>query len=212
MEWRVSANPVPYADAVEAMERRVRDIRNGTARELVWLLQHPALYTAGTSAEDSELLDAGALPVHVTGRGGRYTYHGPGQRVAYVMVDLKRRKPDIHAYVNKLEDWLIRTLMQFGVEAEGRPDRIGIWVQSPGGGEDKIAAIGVRVRRWVSYHGISLNVAPDLDHYAGIIPCGIQGHGVTSLAALGITADMDAVDAALRSSFELIFASETVAI
>ncbi len=212
MEWRVSGNPVPYADAIDAMERRVRDIRDGTARELVWLLQHPALYTAGTSAEDFELLDAAALPVHVTGRGGRYTYHGPGQRVAYVMVDLKRRKPDVHAYVGKLEDWLIRTLAHFGIEAEGRPDRIGIWVQSPGGAEDKIAAIGVRVRRWVSYHGISLNVAPNLDHYAGIIPCGIQGHGVTSLAALGITADMDAVDTALRSSFELIFASETVAI
>ncbi len=212
MEWRVSADPVPYEDAVEAMEHRVRDIRHGTARELVWLLQHPALYTAGTSARATELLDAGALPVHVTGRGGRYTYHGPGQRVAYVMVDLKRRKPDVHAYVGKLEDWLIRTLADVGVKAEGRPGRIGIWVQSPGGAEDKIAAIGVRVRRWVSYHGISLNVAPNLDHYGGIIPCGIQDHGVTSLAALGIAAGMDDVDAALRSSFELIFASRTVAV
>jgi lipoyl(octanoyl) transferase len=190
------------------MEGRIAAIRAGTAAELVWLLEHPALYTAGTSACDEELLDPALLPVHRTGRGGRWTYHGPGQRVAYVMLDLARRGADIHCYVHRLEEWLIRALARLGVVGERRQGRVGIWVAASGG-EAKIAAIGVRVRRWVTYHGIALNIDPDLSHYRGIIPCGIDpvssGHGVTSLAALGVPAARADVDGALRTGFAQVF-------
>ncbi len=199
--WQISEAPVAYPDAVSFMEERAGAIRAGSAPETVWLVEHPPLYTAGTSADASELLDAGAFPVYRTGRGGRYTYHGPGQRVAYVMLDLKARGGDLKAFVRGLETWLIATLADFGVTGETRDDRVGVWVRRPGG-EDKIAAIGIRVRRWVSFHGIAINVDPDLDHFRGIIPCGIQGHGVTSLRALGIDADLAAVDAALKANFE----------
>ena len=204
VEWRISAEAVDYENAVAHMERRVAAIRAGEARELAWLLEHPALYTAGTSAKPEDLLDAGRLPVHVTGRGGQYTYHGPGQRVAYVMLDLQSRGGDLRAYVARLEDWLIATLAHYGVRGERREGRVGVWVVD-GASEAKIAAIGVRVRRWVTYHGASLNVAPNLDHYQGIVSCGIQGYGVTSLADLGITATMDDVDKVLRETFEGVF-------
>ncbi len=203
--WRTSPGPVAYAEAVAAMEARVAAIRAGEARELVWLLEHPPLYTAGTSARAADLLDPHALPVFATGRGGQYTYHGPGQRIAYVMLDLKaRRRADVRAYVHGLEAWLIATLARFGVQGETRQDRVGVWL-AHAGAEAKIAAIGVRVRRWVTYHGVSLNVCPDLDHYRGIVACGVREHGVTSLAALGIDATMDDVDQALRDSFETVF-------
>jgi lipoyl(octanoyl) transferase len=207
LEWRHSERPVGYAQAVAAMEERVAAIRAGRAGELVWLLEHEALYTAGSSADPAELIDPDLLPVHRTGRGGRYTYHGPGQRVAYVMLDLASRGRDVRAFVQNLEGWLIATLAHFGVQGERRQGRVGIWVVGPGGGEEKIAAIGVRVRRWVSFHGASLNVAPDLGHYRGIVPCGIGEHGVTSLAALGIRAEMAEVDAVLRQTFAKSFAS-----
>jgi lipoyl(octanoyl) transferase len=207
IEWRISATPVDYGTAVADMEGRVAAIREGTAPELVWLLEHPPLYTAGTSARDEELLDPGRLPVHRTGRGGRYTFHGPGQRIAYVMLDLARRDRDVRCHVHRLEEWMIGTLARFGVRGERRTGRVGIWVMRPDGGEDKIAAIGVRVRRWVTYHGVALNIAPDLDHYRGIVPCGIADHGVTSLAALGIAATMAEVDDVLRATFPAIFAA-----
>ncbi len=205
VEWKLSAGLVPYERALAEMESRVAAIRQGLEPELVWLLEHPPLYTAGTSASDDELLDTHEFPVHKTGRGGRYTYHGPGQRVGYVMMDLKRRGPDVRAFVHHLEEWLIVTLAQFGVKGERRTDRIGIWIEQPDGTEEKIAALGLRIRRWVSFHGIALNVAPDLTHYNGIVPCGIADYGVTSLAALGVEASMEDVDRALRSSFEEIF-------
>jgi lipoyl(octanoyl) transferase len=189
------------------MEARVAAIRAGNAPELVWLLEHPPLYTAGTSARSADLVEPGLFPVHRSGRGGQYTYHGPGQRIAYVMLDLRRRGADIRCYVHTLEDWLIGTLALLGVAGERRQGRIGIWVVGADGGESKIAALGVRVRQWVSYHGIALNVAPDLTHYRGIVPCGISAHGVTSLAALGVPAEMDAVDAALRRAFARSFAT-----
>jgi lipoyl(octanoyl) transferase len=204
IEWRSSAAAVPYAEAIAEMESRVAAIRAGAAPELVWLLEHPPLYTAGTSARDEDLLDPGHLPIHRTGRGGRYTYHGPGQRIAYVMLDLARRGEDVHCYVHHLEEWGIQTLARFGVGGERREGRIGVWVKQ-GAGEAKIAAIGVRVRRWVSYHGMAINIDPDLDHYRGIIPCGIAEHGVTSLAALGVAATMGEVDAALRATFDQVF-------
>ena len=204
VEWRSSTTAVPYARAVEEMESRVAAIRAGTVPGLVWLLEHPPLYTAGTSARDEDLLDQHRLPVHRTGRGGRYTYHGPGQRIAYVMLDLARRGEDVHCYVHHLEEWAIRALAHFNVVGERREGRVGIWVKH-GAGEAKIAAIGVRVRRWVTYHGLALNIDPDLDHYRGIIPCGIAEHGVTSLADLGVTATMADVDAALRPTFVQIF-------
>ena len=207
IEWRIDTTPVDYEPAVDKMEARVAAIRTGTAPELVWLLEHPALYTAGTSARDEELLDPRRLPVHRTGRGGRYTYHGPGQRIAYVMLDLARRDRDVRCHVHRLEEWMIGTLARFGVRGERRDGRVGIWVVRPGGGEDKIAAIGVRVRRWVTYHGVALNVAPELDHYRGIVPCGIAEHGVTSLAALGISATMAEVDDVLGATFPAIFAA-----
>lgn len=190
------------------MEARAADIAQGGARELVWLLEHPALYTAGTSAKDADLVQPPMLPVHKTGRGGQFTYHGPGQRIAYVMVDLRQRGSDVKAYVCALERWIIATLARFDVSTAQRPDRVGVWVARPDkaqGGEDKIAAIGVRIRRWVTLHGISLNVEPDLTHYGGIVPCGIREHGVTSLADLGWPVAISDVDLALRAAFEIEF-------
>ena len=184
------------------MEARVLAIAADEASELVWLLEHPALYTAGTSARDADLLSPSRLPVYQTGRGGQYTYHGPGQRVAYVLLNLKRRSGDLHAYVKGLEHWLIAALADFGVKGETRSGRIGVWISRSGGREDKIAAIGVRVRRGVTYHGVSLNVAPELENFSGIVPCGIHDHGVTSLADLGVAAGMTEVDAALQQHFE----------
>jgi len=205
IEWRIAETPVDYEPAVGEMEARVAAIRAGTASELVWLLEHPALYTAGTSARDEDLLDPSRLPVHRTGRGGRHTYHGPGQRIAYVMLDLDRRDRDVRCHVHRLEEWMIRTLARFGVKGERRDGRVGIWVARHGGEEEKIAAIGVRVRRWVTYHGVALNVDPELDHYRGIVPCGIAEHGVTSLARLGVAATMAEVDDALRVTFAEVF-------
>jgi lipoyl(octanoyl) transferase len=205
IEWRISETPVDYLVAIEEMESRVAAIRAGTAAELVWLLEHPPLYTAGTSARDDELLEPGRLPVFRTGRGGRYTYHGPGQRIAYVMLDLQRRGQDVRCHVHRLEEWMILTLARFGVRGERRNARVGIWVARPDGCEEKIAAIGVRVRRWVTYHGVALNLDPDLDHYRGIVPCGIAEHGVTSLAKLGAAATKEEVDAVLQSTFTEVF-------
>jgi lipoyl(octanoyl) transferase len=182
----------------------VAAIRAGAAPELVWLLEHPPLYTAGTSARAEDLVEP-LFPVHRTGRGGQFTYHGPGQRVGYVMLDLRRRGLDLSSYVRRLEDWLIRTLAAFGVSGERRPGRVGIWIDEGGGRESKIGAIGVRVRHWVSYHGVSLNLDPDLGHYRGIIPCGIRAHGVTSLAALGLTATLPELDVALKQAFAEVF-------
>jgi lipoyl(octanoyl) transferase len=203
LEWKISDSPVGYPDAVALMEARAAAIHEGRAGELVWLLEHPPIYTAGTSSKDADLLEA-RFPVHQTGRGGQFTYHGPGQRVGYVMLDLKRRKPDVRAYVHDLEQWLIETLALFNVKGERREGRVGIWVQR-GAREDKIAALGVRIKRWVTFHGISLNVDPDLSHFGGIVPCGISGHGVTSLADLGILVSMADVDVALKQSFRKVF-------
>ena len=209
IEWRHSDRPVPYEDAVAEMESRIAAIRAGTAPELVWLLEHPPLYTAGTSARPADLLDPDRLPVFRSGRGGQYTYHGPGQRVAYVMLDLDRHGRDVRCHVWRLEEWMIRTLARFNLNGERRDGRIGVWVAGSGGREDKIAAVGVRVRHWVSYHGVALNVDPDLDHFRGIVPCGVDpavsGHGVTSLAQLGITATMAEIDIALRATFDDVF-------
>ena len=213
VEWAVSTGYVDYAAAVQAMEARVAAIAAGEAPELVWLLEHPPLYTAGVSSKDADLLDAGRFPVHRTGRGGQFTYHGPGQRVAYVMLDLNRRGRDVRAFVRGLEQWIIGALAAFNVEADVRDGRVGVWVErrfvgddgAPQSREDKIAAIGVKVRKWVSFHGVSLNVEPDLDHFAGIVPCGIQEHGVTSLVDLGVPATMDEADEALRVSFRRVF-------
>ena len=214
VEWRISDALVPYADAVAFMDARVAAIAAGAASELIWLLEHPALYTAGTSARATDLVRA-CFPVHNSGRGGQFTYHGPGQRVIYVMLDLNRRNPDLRAFVRGLEDWIIAALRTFAVKGEPRADRVGVWVSRPekargkGGeiAEDKIAAIGIRVRRWVSFHGISLNIAPDLAHYSGIVPCGISAahFGVTSLRDLGLKVGMSEVDLALASEFEPIF-------
>ncbi len=212
VEWQHSGGLTPYPEAVAAMAARVAAIRAGTAAELVWLVEHPPLYTAGTSAEAADLRAPARLPTFRSGRGGQWTYHGPGQRTAYVMLDLGRphgawlRPRDVRSFVAALEEWLIRTLARFGVRGERREGRVGIWVADRAGGtEAKIAAIGVRVTRWVSWHGIALNVAPDLDHYAGIVPCGISAHGVTSLAALGIAASLTAADAALRETWPEVF-------
>lgn len=207
--WAVSKDPVHYDRALAAMEARVQAIHDGTAGELVWLLEHPPLYTAGVSSRPSDLLDPGRFPVFEAGRGGQYTYHGPGQRVAYVMLDLRERDRDVRAFVQALEAWIIDALAVFNVKGEIRPDRVGVWVErkTPGAParEDKIAAIGVRLRRWVSFHGVSLNVEPDLSHFGGIVPCGIAAHGVTSLVDLGRPVTMDEADAALKSSFEAVF-------
>jgi lipoyl(octanoyl) transferase len=209
VDWAVSGEPVGYADAVAAMDARAAAIADGSAPELVWLLEHPPLYTAGTSAQPADLIEA-RFPVHATGRGGQLTYHGPGQRVAYAMLDLRRRSPDVRRYVATLEEWIIRTLAAFGIAGERRDGRIGVWVRRPekgDGREDKIAAIGIRLKRWVSLHGIALNVAPDLGHFAGIVPCGIADarYGVTSLADLGRRAPMAEVDRVLRREFESLF-------
>jgi lipoyl(octanoyl) transferase len=217
VEWTVSQDPVPYEAATEVMAERVAAIIAGSAPELAWLLEHPPLYTAGTSARPEDLVAPSRLPVYRTGRGGQYTYHGPGQRVAYVMLDVKRRFGDVRAYVAALEDWLIDALVMLDVEGERWPGRVGIWVRRPGlagpgadDARDKIAAIGVRLSRWVSSHGIALNVAPNLDAFAGIVPCGIHDAGVTSLAALGRPASMSEVDRALRAAFERRFSAATV--
>ena len=203
-EWIVHDGLLLYPDAVAFMEERADAIAAGQARERVWLVEHPPIYTAGTSAKLADLLEA-RFPVFKSGRGGQFTYHGPGQRVVYLMLDLKQRRPDVRGFVRDLEEWLIRALAELGVKGERRPDRIGIWVGRGGGREDKIAAIGIRIRRWVTFHGIALNVAPDLSHFSGIVPCGVRGHGVTSLVDLGIQASMEDADVALRKSFEQVF-------
>ena len=208
VEWVVAEGLVGYDDAVAEMEHRAGLIADGLAPERVWLLEHPPLYTAGTSAKDEDLIAPERFPVHRSGRGGQYTYHGPGQRVAYVMLDLKRREPDLRRFVAALETWLIGTLDAFNIRGERREDRVGVWVRRPeraDGAEDKIAAIGIRVRRWVSFHGISLNVEPELSHFDGIVPCGVSQHGVTSLVDLGLPLVMADVDVALRAQFERIF-------
>src|SRR5450631_1986989 len=209
LQWQVSDAPVPYLDAVAAMQARVADIAAQKAPELVWLLEHPPLYTSGTSGKPSDLLNP-RFPIFASGRGGQLTYHGPGQRVAYVMLDLKRRRPDVRAYVAGLEQWIIRTLSAFNVRGERREDRVGVWVNRPDKGpghEDKIAAIGVRLRRWVSFHGISINVEPELSNFDAIVPCGVVDprYGVTSLADLGHPVTMADVDVALRRAFENVF-------
>lgn len=213
VEWLISDAPIPYGEAVEAMDMRVADIAAGRAPELVWLLEHPPLYTSGTSGKAIDVLDP-RFPVFASGRGGQLTYHGPGQRVAYVMLDLRRRRPDVRAYVAGLEDWIIRTLSAFNVRGERREDRVGVWVARPDKGagfEDKIAAIGVRLRRWVSFHGIAINVEPDLSHFTGIVPCGVADprYGVTSLADLGHLVTIAEFDIALRQAFEAVFCTTT---
>lgn len=208
IEWLVAERPVAYPDAVATMEAHVASIISGQASERVWLVEHPPLYTAGTSAKPSDLLISDRFPVFTTGRGGQYTYHGPGQRVAYAMLDLNRRAQDLRLYVATLEEWIINTLAAFNVRGERRNDRIGIWVERPEHGiqrEDKIAAIGIRIRRWVTFHGVALNVDPNLEHFSGIVPCGVQNHGVTSLSDLGRTVSMPEVDAVLRREFEPLF-------
>ena len=214
VEWRISDGPVGYAERSRRWTSGRRRSAAGTAPELVWLLEHPPLYTAGTSAKPQDLVEA-RFPVHQTGRGGQFTYHGPGQRVAYAMLDLNRRKPDVRAYVAALEEWIIRTLADFNVRGERRDDRVGVWVRRPEKGqdvlgqpfEDKIAALGIRVRKWVTLHGISINVEPELSHFSGIVPCGVseQRYGVTSLADLGLPVSMAEVDMTLRSKFEEVF-------
>lgn len=214
VDWLISDAPVAYEDALAVMESRVAAIAEGTAPELVWLLEHPPLYTAGTSAKSQDLLTPDRFPVFAAGRGGQYTYHGPGQRVAYVMLDLKRRQPDVRAFVAALEAWVIGTLWQHHVRGERREDRVGVWVRRTDKGndrEDKIAAIGIRVRKWVTFHGISLNVDPDLEHFSGIVPCGVEAHGVTSLVDLGIPITLPEVDIVLRQQFEAVFGSTRLA-
>ncbi len=210
IEWTHTSGLTPYPAALAAMTARVAAIRAGAAPERVWLLEHPPLYTAGTSARAADLRDAARFPTYAAGRGGQWTYHGPGQRIAYVMLDLTRRHGtvparDIRAFVHGLEEWLIRALARLGIRGERRDGRIGIWVPDRAGGEAKIAALGVRVTRFVSWHGVALNVAPDLGHFTGIVPCGIADHGVTSLAALGIEADLATADAALAAEFAEVF-------
>jgi lipoyl(octanoyl) transferase len=213
--WRVEPGLTPYEQALEFMELRAAAIRDGSADELVWLVEHPPLYTAGTSARREDLVEPDRFPVFDAGRGGEYTYHGPGQRVAYVMLDLKRRREDVRAFVAALEDWIIAALASFNIRGERREDRVGVWVVRPdrppqpngAPAEDKIAAIGIRLRRWVSFHGIAVNVEPDLSHFSGIVPCGISGHGVTSLVDLGLPVTMSDFDVALMASFEKVFGS-----
>ena len=211
IEWLTSREPVAYPDALARMEARVAAIHDGTAAELVWLLEHPPLYTAGTSSGADEILDRYDFPVYRAGRGGRYTYHGPGQRVVYAMLDLRRRRQDLRDFVWRLEEWVIRSLRHFEVDAERREGRVGVWVSTGPAAEAKIAAIGVRVRRWVSFHGVSINVAPDLDHFDGIVPCGIREFGVTSLKALGREASMARMDAALMQEFGPLLAPVALA-
>lgn len=212
VSWMVSAEPVPYTAAVEFMRQRAEAIADHAAPEAVWLLEHPALYTAGTSARIEDLIDPARFPVHQTGRGGQYTYHGPGQRVVYVMLDVKRRHRDVRAFVSALEGWVVDVLAEFGIQGYTRPDRVGVWVDHRTRGipaTDKIAAIGIRLRRWISMHGLSLNVAPDLSHFSGIVPCGISDAGVTSLADMGRGSSMAPVDDALRRIFEARFGPTT---
>ncbi len=213
VRWRISDGLVPYEQAIEEMEREVAAIAAGEAGELVWLLEHPPLYTAGTSADSSDLIEPDRFPVFATGRGGEYTYHGPGQRVVYVMLDLKRRRQDVRAYVASLEEVIIRTLDKMNVRGERREDRVGVWVRRPekpllpdgSMSEDKIAALGIRLRKWVSFHGLSINVDPDLSHFGGIVPCGITQYGVTSLVDLGLLVMINDVDVLLREAFEEVF-------
>lgn len=205
IHWEISPCFVAYNDALTKMEREVAAIASGNAPEKVWLLEHPSIYTAGTSAKETDLLNPGAFPVYQVGRGGQYTYHGPGQRVAYVMLDLKKRQcQDVRRYVTNLEEWLILALAEFGVKGEIREGRVGVWVNHKGT-EKKIAALGVRIKKWVTFHGVALNVCLDLTHYQGIVPCGIQEYGVTSLQELGIDVSMQQVDAVLKRSFDKIF-------
>jgi lipoyl(octanoyl) transferase len=219
VRWRVSDGLVGYDDAVAEMERQVGLIADGKADELVWLVEHPPLYTAGTSADSKDLIEPDRFPVFATGRGGEYTYHGPGQRVAYVMLDLKRRRQDVRAYVAALEEVVIRTLGAMNVKGERREDRVGVWVRRPERpllpdgtmAEDKIAALGIRLRRWVSFHGLSINVDPDLSHFTGIVPCGISAYGVTSLVDLGLPVMMPDVDMRLREAFEEVFGATVAA-
>lgn len=210
VEWRISDRLVPYAESLAFMEARAGHIAAGDAQECVWLLEHPPLYTAGTSAKAADLVTPDRFPVFHTGRGGEFTYHGPGQRIGYVMLDLKRRQPDVRAFVAGLEEWIIRTLDQFNVRGERREDRVGVWVRRPDKGsgcEDKIAAIGIRIRRWVTFHGIAVNVEPDLSHFSGIVPCGVADprYGVTSLHDLGLLVSMADVDVALKRAFRDVF-------
>jgi len=210
IEWRISDSPVSYSDAIAFMEERVSEIFAGTAPECIWLLEHPPMYTAGTSADPVELVDPDRFPVYEAGRGGRYTYHGPGQRVAYVMLNLKKRGADVHKFVVNLENWIVKTLAQFTVKGERREGQVGIWVidgapSNPARSVNKIAAIGVRIRKWVTFHGISINVDPNLNQYEGIVPCGISKHGLTSLWDLGIAASLPEVDIALKISFYEVF-------
>ncbi|WBU64429.1 lipoyl(octanoyl) transferase LipB [Paracoccus aerodenitrificans] len=215
-EWVIAPGLTPYAESVAAMEDHVAQMHSGNAPERIWLVEHPALYTAGTSAKASDLLDA-RFPVHETGRGGQYTYHGPGQRIVYTMLDLNRRGRDVRGFVKSLEGWVIGTLAGFGITGEVRDGRVGVWVPRPekpplpdgSMREDKIAAIGIKLRRWISFHGISINVEPDLSHYGGIVPCGISGHGVTSLVDLGLPVSMEDLDTALKTSFPRHFGAGT---
>lgn len=203
--WKISDAPVPYPDALQFMEQRVEDIHAGRKPQLVWLLEHPPLYTAGTSARPEDLLAPNRFPVYPTGRGGQFTYHGPGQRVGYVMLDLRQRSNDVRRFVHDLEEWLIGTLSHFNLRGERREGRVGIWLARPAGREDKVAALGIRVRKGISFHGVSLNVDPELDHFTGIVPCGISTFGVTSLAQLGLTTTMSDVDLAMKAAFEDVF-------
>lgn len=219
VEWRVEVGLTGYAEALAFMEARAAAIREGSAGELVWLVEHPPLFTAGTSAKATDLIQPDRFPVHQAGRGGEYTYHGPGQRVAYVMLDLKRRREDVRVFVGALEEWIIRTLARFNVRGERREDRVGVWVVRPDRpplapdvpAEDKVAAIGIRLRKWVSFHGIAINVEPDLSHFSGIVPCGISGYGVTSLVDLGLPVTMGELDVALMQGFEEVFGAASSA-
>lgn len=205
IEWKISSDLVDYEEALKVMEARVDAIQKGTAGELVWLLEHPPLYTAGTSADAADLVDPERFPVYDAGRGGQYTYHGPGQRVVYFMLDLNKRGKDVRKFVSNLEELIIDTLAHFQVKGERRSDRVGVWVDLGMGREEKIAAIGIRIRKWVTFHGIAINVEPDLSHFSGIVPCGIAEHGVTSLVALGLLTTMEDVDSQILKSFEKIF-------
>ena len=213
LDWIIATAPVDYTTAIETMEDRVKAIYAGSADEAIWLLEHPPLYTAGTSANEADLVDPDRFPVYQTKRGGQYTYHGPGQRVAYAMLDLNKRGRDVRAYVENLENWIIATLTEFNIKGEIRSGRVGVWVTRPDKPkhadgslhEDKIAAIGVRIRKWVAFHGVSINVEPDLNHFEGIVPCGINDHGVTSLVDLGLPVVMSDVDIALKKAFDRVF-------
>lgn len=213
VEWMISDGLTEYPVALRAMQDQISSITSGDGSERVWLLEHPPIYTSGTSAQKSDLLTPNRFPVYEAGRGGEFTYHGPGQRIAYVMLDLKRRRQDVRAFIGALEEWIIQTLASFNIKGERREDRVGVWVVRPDRpssiptepAEDKIAAIGIRLRKWVSFHGISINVEPDLTHYAGIVPCGISDHGVTSLVDLGLPVTMNDLDIALRNAFEEVF-------